>query len=249
VAVRYSLYHPDRVARLLLISPPVFAQGPQPLSVAAAQPAARSAPAAEPPPVSGGVRRLPSLDGPERSPFGPLGGLPAFRPPAGLSRPPAQSAPPRNPIPEVQPDPAANPLRRMLLDVTPAELLAQHLERETPDYDRHMTEAAKATPAALAASATSFDRVNLTLEIRHLETPTLLLHGQDDRFLPPPGERVIDLLGGNRPTLRCEIVPSVGHFPMLSDPASFQRLIMDFLEAADLTGLVLHKERWVRRVR
>ncbi len=246
VMVRYTLHHPERVARLLLISPPVFEQGPQPVETPEPPEAARPS---NPPPTSSGSRRLPPVAAPEQPPAALPGRLPTFRAPASLSRTAVQRVPPRNPLPVVRPDPAANPLRELLLDAAPTELLAQHLERETPEYERHMVEAAKTSPAALAASAESFDRINLALEIRHLETPTLLLHGQDDRFLPPPGERVISLLGGNRPTLRCEIVPSVGHFPMLSDPTNFQRLIMDFLEAVDLSSLVLHKERWVRRVR
>lgn len=248
VMVRYALLHPERVARLLLISPPVFEQGPQPVETSDVPPARlASRPPSPPTPTA---RRLPPVDSLTRPPAAAPGRLPEFRPPTTLSRVTVQNPPPRDPVPPVRPDPAANPLRGLLLDVTPTELLAQHLERETPEYDRHMVEASKTAQAALAASVASFDRINLALEIRYLvETPTLILHGQDDRFLPPPGDRVVQLLGGNRPTLRCEIVPSTGHFPMLSDPTNFQRLIMDFLEATDLTSLVLHKERWVRRVR
>ena len=144
---------------------------------------------------------------------------------------------------------SAGPLRGKLLGTTPQELLGQQLDRDHPEYERFVSEASKTAPTAFAASALSFDRIDLAHDLRRLPTPTFLLHGQQDTFLPPPSEGLVTYMKGAKQSLRCETLPDMGHFPMLSDPANFQRLVLDFLEVRDLADLVLHKERWVRKVR
>ncbi len=271
VAIRYARRHPERVARLMVISPPVFESDQLPHPDVA--PPADPAPATAPPPAP--HLRRPAA-GPSRT------GLPTYRKPAVFRRQDeleqrlaAELARqgitlnPNDPIPRLadldrraDATPAtpsardtqeiqggASPLRERLFGSRPGELLALHLEREHPEYERLLSEAAKTAPEALSASVLSFDRVDLAYDLRRLTSPTFLLHGQLDALLPPPSESLIAYMQGGKHSLRCEIAPSVGHFPMLTDPANFNRLMMDFLEVGALADLVLQKERWIRKVR
>ncbi|MBN2469142.1 MAG: alpha/beta fold hydrolase [Anaerolineae bacterium] len=278
VIARYALRHPERVARLMVISPPVFESSPIPRDESAPPPAAVPNPAV-PPNAPTVMTRPPGLEraGQTTQPAAPPHSLPTVyrrsgdmekRLQEGLTQrglslddgdslprlaeldKQAASSVPRPTVRDTQEiEGGAGPLRAKLLGITPQEILSQQLEKDHPEYERFLNEAAKIASTAFAASALSFDRIDLAHDLRRLLTPTFLLHGQRDTFLQPPSEGLIAYMKGNRPILRCETLPEMGHFPMLSDSANFQRLLLDFLEVRDLADLVLHKERWVRTVR
>jgi pimeloyl-ACP methyl ester carboxylesterase len=280
VIVRFALKYPDRVARMMVISAPVFESslatkppeepapkptGPQAVPTVLARPTGLS-------------ERIAEVSGEEAAPpDSPSHARPTvLRRPSELDAQPGENTPPPLPEFDIKPgeplprlsdlgppklpssdevrttaevDSQANPLRDLLMGKTSQDLLAAHLVRETPEYDRLLGEAAKTASTALSASATSFDRVDLAHDMRRMSTPALLIHGENDHFLPPPGDDLSAYLVGGKDSFRCEVVPEANHFPMLSDPTNFHRLMMDFLEARDLASLVLHKERWVRKVR
>jgi pimeloyl-ACP methyl ester carboxylesterase len=277
VMVRYARKRPDRVARMMLVSAPVFesesVMNPEPLTPPAgagdgsatvmARPTALdsriddlaprnpgdSATRPAPPPHSEPtvLRRPEDLDKLiEDGEFALPEPGQAFPKLSDLGPPGGQGF---NPTDTQEIDVPANPLRDRLLNTNPQALLDTHLDKSTPDFDRLKTEAGKTANAALAASALSFDQVDLAYEIRRLAIPVLLLHGQNNAFLPPPSDGLATYLKGNNQAFRCEVVPEAGHFPMLSDPTNFHRVMMDFLETRNLADLVLHKERWVRKVR
>ncbi len=312
VVIRYALQHPDKVARLMTISAPLFAptgQGSSTGTAAAApeaspappSPSAPSAPSAPSsptpspaPPATLPEQKTPPSPGPAPSPA-PPDATPAqptaaeTPPPAAgqasetlLRRPKPQTTPtvlhrppgldallgseavppdlsikpdePSIPSPgpgsEAVPDPSTvnNPLRDVLLQAGPQELLERHLGKEVADYDRLVAEAAKTVSEAFVVSAASFNTVNLAQDVHSLKTPTLLIHGEQDDFLPPPDQKLIDYLSSDRDDFRCVIWPAAKHFPMLDEPTTFHRLVMDFLETRDLDDLEF-KERWVRKVR
>jgi pimeloyl-ACP methyl ester carboxylesterase len=278
VMVRFSLKNPGRVARLMAISPPVFesalerrlAAQPAAQTPGQAQPSSSAATSSGPDERAG----TPVDDQATRPIVAPQGNSTVLRRPSGMEQRPSTGQPLTVPefksgAPSSQPpdpgasaapqkadvtgtaelDPAANPLRVLLAQKTVSELLAEHLSKETPDYERLIVEAAKTSRNALDVSMMSFDRVDLVRDMRRMTTPTLLIHGENDRFLPPPSDKLATYLIGGKTNFRCEVVPEANHFPMLTDPANFHRLMMDFLEAQDLAALVLQKERWVRKVR
>lgn len=276
VMVRYALRNPSRVARIMVISPPVFEESPisrtetkytpppaaptvmsrpegadlQPSTPPVVRPTQPSVPAHSRPTV---YRRTDDLEkrlqeGLARRGVSVNAGEPVPRigepdkPSDAVVRPPT--------VRDTQEvDPGAGPLRDRLMGRTPADLLAQLLEKEHPEYEGFLSEASKTAPEAFSASAQSFDRIDLAQDLRRLSTPTFMLHGQTDTFLPPPSESLVSYMQGAQNALRCEVLPQMGHFPMVNDPTNFQRLVMDFLEVRDLADLVLHKERWVRKVR
>ncbi|GAB4575327.1 MAG: hypothetical protein Kow0077_26280 [Anaerolineae bacterium] len=274
VAAHYALRYPQQVARLMAISPPVFEESPiprpeepDPAPARPDEPTRMARPAGLDQRIRQSVENAPP---PTASPSAPttmnrsqdleqrlkeslarhLGGNQTGGKPLSEVNSPTRplNAHDLPGVPEVS-NPDANVLREKLAGVTAQELLAKHLEHDAPDYERLYLESGKTDPAALTSSAASFDRVDLAYDLRQLATPVLMLHGQLDEFLPAPSEALIQYVQGGRNGLRCEVLPTMGHFPMLSDPTSFQRLITDFLDVRDLADLVMYKERWVRKVR
>jgi pimeloyl-ACP methyl ester carboxylesterase len=63
--------------------------------------------------------------------------------------------------------------------------------------------------------------------LRHIEAPTIIVHGEDDATIPR-GEAQI-LARGIRGS-RIKLLPQVGHLPNLESPAEFNRVIGDFLQ-------------------
>jgi len=269
VAIRYALQKPERVARLMTISAPLFEhQGGSAPAPARPTPAEAAAPTILKRPEAGDASTAPgdsakpaqdAAEAPEttvtrslwshdsptilrRPPLDiPLTGRPS---PAPEVRLPSAAALPSVPAPDARP----NPLLERLTNVEPRQLLEKHLPKDTPDFDKLMTEVSKTSARALSVSAASFDGVDLAEDVRRLISPTLLVHGEKDAFMPPPSENLINYLSYGKDNFRCVVWPEVNHFPMLSEPAAFQRLVMDFLEIADVDELEL-KERWVRKVR
>ncbi len=278
VVIRYALRSPDRVARLMTISAPLFEYGERP------QPA-------EEPPVNSPA--APSAAAPVTTAASGPGAPTRARPPASREESLAQHSKPtvarrspemearlqgeggQHPLPDIaitpgepsppstdlMPQPAqpegqsagkdighANPLRDRLLGVEPRELLERQVGRDSPHYRELIGEVTKTAPTAFAASVLSFDQVDLAHDVRRLTKPTLLIHGEKDAFMPPPSQGLIDYLGYGKGDFRCVIWPEVTHFPMLDDPTAFHRLVMDFLETHDLDDLEF-KERWRRMVR
>ena len=74
---------------------------------------------------------------------------------------------------------------------------------------------------------------------------TLIVYGEKDSVIDPEPAR---MLNGRRPDLRPIGLGASRHFPMLDEANKFNRLLKDFLETDDLTGLAL-KEEWKRRTR
>ncbi len=289
VVIRYALQRPERAARLMAISAPVFETAPGD-GPAAAQEAPATPGADQPTPAPPIESAATPPTAPETDHTGnpsPAGGSgapaeaagqeatqpmePATPPPPPFAAPTVPRRPPaldvglgeQTPPPEIVIGPqdvpqaeanaspakaANNPLRARLVGADARQLLERFLSREVPDFDKLGLEAAKTAPTALAASALSFDGVELAHDVRRLSNPTLLVHGEKDAFLPPPSRRLIDFLARDKGDFRCVIWPEINHFPMLDDPSAFHRLVMDFLEIADLDDLEF-KERWVRKVR
>lgn len=59
-----------------------------------------------------------------------------------------------------------------------------------------------------------------------LQLPTLVVHGELDRIVPPEAGR---FLAATLPNARLELWPNIGHAPFLSDPLRFCSLLRNFL--------------------
>lgn len=89
--------------------------------------------------------------------------------------------------------------------------------------------------AAFLAAARSILRVlhrsqQYAALLRGLEVPVLLVHGERDRLVPVAAARAA---GAGNPRWTTEIVPDLGHAPMLEKPQLVARIVGDWLDAND----------------
>lgn len=108
-----------------------------------------------------------------------------------------------------------------------------------------VTESNKLDPAVIQTLLQNLASTDLMADLNQTAAPTLIVHGDRDEATTPPQD---DWFNGNKPNLHRIAFEDGRHFPMLDDPAKFNRLIVDFLEATDLTSLHL-KDEWKRRMR
>jgi pimeloyl-ACP methyl ester carboxylesterase len=143
-----------------------------------------------------------------------------------------------------------NPLLSILTGINPAALLTKHVEKDAPDVDKLRAEVDKTDDNAITKSAQSFTGINLAVDLQRLPSPTLILHGKSDPLLPAPSEDLLRHIMRGKPEghLLAFVEPDLRHFPMLEITAKFNRLLMDFLEAQDLTN-VQFKDQWQRTMR
>jgi pimeloyl-ACP methyl ester carboxylesterase len=106
-------------------------------------------------------------------------------------------------------------------------------------------EVQKAADNAIPMSVRSALKVNAQTLVEQAQQPTLIVYGEKDSVIDPEPAR---MLNGRRPGLRPIGLDASKHFPMLDEANKFNRLLKDFLETDDLTGLAL-KEEWKRRTR
>ncbi len=134
------------------------------------------------------------------------------------------------------------------LSLGTAASLVEWLLGKGPDVEPISREAAKADPQALEATVRAVTEQEVRTELAALGRPYLLVHGEKDPMIAPPEEGSLVGLNGNVHSLSLE---DSRHFPMLDEPAKFNRLLADFLAlkpGESLTNLEL-KEEWRRRVR
>ncbi len=141
----------------------------------------------------------------------------------------------------------ANPLKDFLQTVDRLELLKRHVDPGS-DHEKLKSEVEKADTVAVAMSVDSFVDVDTLRDLQALPVPCVTVYGATDTFLPAPDARMISNLVEGRSIFHTISMDGTRHFPMLENIAGFTRLVLDFLEAPDVTKLSI-KETWERRVR
>lgn len=87
--------------------------------------------------------------------------------------------------------------------------------------------------AGYLANGVERDRVGDRLLERASHIPTLLVWGEEDRWVPPSvGFRTRELLAGSE----LVVMPGTGHAPYYEDPETFNRLLIDFLAGRRVAG-------------
>jgi 3-oxoadipate enol-lactonase len=83
------------------------------------------------------------------------------------------------------------------------------------------------TPAFVARQAiASLNASDSRARLGEISVPTLVLVGEEDVITPPSESRT---LANSIPNSQLQIMASAGHFPMLEQPAAFNRLLDEFL--------------------
>lgn len=144
----------------------------------------------------------------------------------------------------------ADSISRKLLDFTSTSVIAKMLRRRQIGHKEVLTEIEKTTSQAVSLSIQSVAEFNTKDRWQRLgqwpQGNLLATYGEKDDLIDPFPFRS---LNGSMANLRHIGLPNSRHFPMLDEPAKFQRLLKDFLDPnLDLTTLTL-KEEWRRRMR
>jgi len=95
------------------------------------------------------------------------------------------------------------------------EILAARVEFPTPE---------KTLEAHLQVCYGFYAR---TCEVERIDAPALVLHGDEDLIVPVENGRT---LAARLPNARYVELPGRGHNLPLEDPATFNRLVLEFLE-------------------
>lgn len=101
----------------------------------------------------------------------------------------------------------------------------------SPVTPRQLVEFAKTevaqTPEFVARRAiTSLNESDCRNELHRIQTPTLVVVGEDDIITPPGESKVLaDGIVGSS----LEVIPQAGHFPMLEQAGAFNRVLIAFL--------------------
>ena len=261
VSVEFARQHPERVARLLMVSAPLFDPGSLekrvpavrlPITLPPAPPAPRPvSPSATPGPAgsaSAAMRAALAESARARKPGASDEPRPALAPvPAAATLIEAPDAPePAAPAP-VTTAPRSSPLTPIVSQ--PLEALLGRCYRRSDDaYAKLMVDVGKTDARAPALLAARYDAAALLDTLRLLPLPLVAVHGDDDPLFPPPPEDIWNYLTADSDRVFLPILlPGVRHFPMLEDER-FYRVAGDFLEMSDL-GKIEIRERWRRRTR
>jgi len=124
--------------------------------------------------------------------------------------------------------------------------LAERLGRLAQEHAEVHLDHGRADPQAVEGSLEeAIRRQEELIEWLHqIDRPLLLVYGGRDPLVPPP----LFLNGMLDPIARLMVLEEEEHFPMLEQPARFQRLAEDFLTLPDPSQIAL-KEEWRRRFR
>lgn len=140
-----------------------------------------------------------------------------------------------------------NSIHTRLKTSTPAELV-DWLSNRSPETMSALSDAPKADQRAVTASMTSFSSDGLFSEFRRSNVPCLLVYGENDAAMRVPDVEETEPFGLHLHHINLE---DTGHFPMMEDAGTFNRLLTDFLALeSGLSPRELQlKEEWKRRVR
>lgn len=142
-----------------------------------------------------------------------------------------------------------NPLNNVIGSATPESLLQRCFKRSDPLYSKMELDLPKTDARVLRASANEFDAGRVLDAVWLLQMPTVVVHGQDDKIIEKPGERVWDYTTFEKEDKLIPVeLPDVGHFPMLEFDR-FNRLVNEFLEIDDIARFTPPGVRWKRQYR
>jgi len=140
-----------------------------------------------------------------------------------------------------------NPLYKKLYGQDPSTLLGRTMKRTDVQYEKMVQDVARTDARVLIQMATYYDAGNALDALRVSSMPTMIAHGTEDPIIDLPNEAVWNYLTTEKEELCVPVPLSCGHFPMFEYDA-FPRLLNSFLDAPDISKIEI-KERWRRRSR
>lgn len=126
--------------------------------------------------------------------------------------------------------------------------LSSWLLANTPGKEPAILEAPKADSQAIIKSLDGVSSHRVLESLGSLQTPILLVYGQNDPAVQPPNPDNLASLPEHNHLI---FFDDAGHFPMLDQQSKFNRLLADFLAlpSGESPRQLQLKEEWKRRVR
>jgi pimeloyl-ACP methyl ester carboxylesterase len=143
---------------------------------------------------------------------------------------------------------AVNPLHDSFTSKNLMALLEKCFKKSDPIFDKLRVDVEKTDEKVLLNTVIGYSASKFLDDVRSLASPTVAVHGVDDPIIPVPGDDVWNYLTVERDDVFVPIpLGGVRHFPML-EYEPFTRLTNDFLETPEISKIEV-RERWRRRSR
>lgn len=130
----------------------------------------------------------------------------------------------------------------------PDALLNVCFKRTEPEYEKLQQDIAKGDHKALEIATRGYDAGHILDALRVLPMPIMMLHGEQDPLLPAPSEAIWDYITEDKEDQLVPIPLANVRHFPMLEYESFQRLTGQFLEQPDISKIET-KERWRRRSR
>jgi pimeloyl-ACP methyl ester carboxylesterase len=110
--------------------------------------------------------------------------------------------------------------------VAAADYVAHFFVRPPSDLEPYVDAAVQSSRRGRVEARRSSAETDLRADLTRITIPTLIIQGERDAGRTPAiGAQMAELI----PNARLEIVPGVGHTPMLEDPVTWRRVFHAFL--------------------
>lgn len=261
VVIHFARKHPDKVARMLITSAPLFDPGDLDERTPAGVRTRLEAPKTTLPADSAQPTHQSSNEDKDETPFHELPTVPRLNP-SDIERlkmaasgrvvesplPPATKPSTDKPAETDVITDGANHLVRLFNTVNLDVMLQKAFKRGDEIYEKLKVDVDKTDNNILLRTAKNYDAGRMLDDLRSLSMPIVIVHGEDDPIIAMPNEKIWNYLTQDKEdTILPILLPNVRHFPML-EHEPFARLVTDFLEIAEINKLEV-KERWRRRSR
>lgn len=143
---------------------------------------------------------------------------------------------------------ATEAINRKLLTPGPNDALARlfwHRQKPYPEVEMAVS---KAADHILSQTILTVTRMNLRDTVQEVDVPMLTVYGEKD---PVIDSALAEDVETDHSVARAIVLPGTHHFPMLDQPATFTRLLRDFMDVEDQEDLLQLsiKKEWRRRTR
>ncbi|MGJ3240169.1 MAG: alpha/beta fold hydrolase [Anaerolineae bacterium] len=143
---------------------------------------------------------------------------------------------------------SANALENMFGSHKIVNLLEKCFDKKEPEFEKLKVDVDKSDDLVLARSAQDFNAGDMLDDLRRVTAPVIAVHGTNDPIFPQPSEEIWNYLTLDREDVFVPIpLQGTRHFPMLEHDA-FPRLTTDFLTVSDISSIEI-RDRWRRRSR
>lgn len=143
---------------------------------------------------------------------------------------------------------AVNLLGNAFKGVKVSDLLEKCFDKKEPSYEKLRLDVEKSDTTVLEKSAEGFEAGTLLDDLRRATAPIIAVHGVKDPIFPVPNDDIWNYLTVDKEDVFVPVpLQGTRHFPMLEHDA-FPRLATDFLTVPEITKIEL-RDVWRRRSR